>query len=88
MSRRRLRKGADALKAAAEPDQEAGVILGLATVNVANLGDHRLDLRAGDRLHEVEPMNADVGGGPRRAPARCIETPVLVGREEQPILKV
>src|SRR5207237_10110861 len=82
-----LRQNARPLQSPGESDQQAGVILGLAAVQVAQLRDDGLHVATGNRLDEIEPMHADVGRRTGNAAARGIEPPVVVRSEQQPVLK-
>ena len=55
---------------------------------VQQVGADGLDLEAGDRVDEVQPVGADVGHRPQLAALGREDAPVVVGVEEQPVLHV
>src|SRR5439155_11595961 len=82
-----LRQRTDALHPTRETNEKTSVVLRLAAVQVPELRDDRLDVTAGDRLHKIEPVDADVRRGARHAAPRGVEAPVVIRAQEQPILQ-
>ena len=57
-------------------------------VHRAQVRADRLHLESRDEVHEIEPVRTDVGARPERAPFLGDHAQVVVGIEQQPVLRV